>query len=530
MNDLVLSPSQFRRLAAYGARTPVEEGHVLYHSGDADYDLFLVDTARVAVSRDRSTADDEHIVYERGPGDFLGELSLLTGQQVFLSARVVQAGEVIRLTRPRFRQVLQEEPDLADALLEELVRRRQLMLSAATSALEIVGEYDDSRTRDILAFAERAALPHRHYDPASAEGEALLAAHGAPYSRLPVAFVSSRAVRDATPAKVAGELGLAGRLPDGEVDVAIIGAGPAGLAAAVYGASEGLSTLLIDGIGAGGQAATSSRIENYLGFPMGVSGSALAHSAMLQALKFGAHFTAPCVATAIETDDHGVRITLSDGATARARAAILALGAQYRRLPLQGLPAYEATGCVRYSATELDARDVRGRRVAVVGGANSAGQAALFLASRGATVELLVRGGRLQDRMSDYLLRRIVAEPGITVSVRSHVRELIGDGHLRGIRVEGPDGVRHLAVQNLFSFVGATPVTEWLNGPELDEHGFVRTDSALRSHVKALPYQTSVPRVFAAGDVRSGSMKRVASAAGEGAGAIASVHAYFAQQ
>ena len=521
----VLSRPHFERIAGYGIPFDATEGAVLYRSGDVRHDLYLLENARVEVVRERSSTDEERVVYVRDSGDFLGELSLLTGQNAFLTARVIRAGRMHRVSRERFRRLLSEESELADVLLNELMTRRSIMLAAATSALEIVGIYDDARTRDLLSFAERSSLPHRFHLPTSHAGVTLISTHRASEAQLPLAVTESLAIPDATPPSVAAALGLVGRLSVSDVDVAIVGAGPAGLAAAVYGASEGLSTLLVDGVGAGGQAATSSRIENYPGFPTGVSGSELAQAATLQALKFGAELVAPCRVSSMHSHPTGrMALSLSDGSTVVAQAVILTTGVQYRRLPLARLVDFEATGCVRYSATELDARDTRQRRVAVVGGANSAGQAALFLASRGASVELLVRGPRLGLRMSSYLQQRIRADSRIGVSVGCDVRGLLGDGHLRGLVIRDLEGEREIAVQNLFSFVGARPDTAWIKDIELDEDGFVLTDYALDDSQAALPFQTSNPRVFAAGDVRHGSMKRVASAVGEGAAAISSVH------
>jgi thioredoxin reductase (NADPH) len=309
------------------------------------------------------------------------------------------------------------------------------------------------------------------------------------------------------------------------VDVVVIGAGPAGLAAAVYAASEGLVTALFDSTGAGGQAATSSRIENYLGFPGGVSGEDLAQSAALQAFKFGAQLYTPCEVVGLRSSDAAI-VTLRDGTELRARAAIVATGARYRRLDVPRRDHFERRAEIRYSATELDARDCGAQPATVVGGANSAGQAALFLASKGCRVDLVVRATALEARMSDYLARRIAVHRLIHVWVGAEVVDLLGDDALDGVVIRGDDGaLSSRESRRVFCLIGALPETEWLVGLARDDSGFILTDDPVDG---GLPFQTSDPRVFAVGDVRAGSMKRVASAVGEGASAVSSVHRLFA--
>jgi thioredoxin reductase (NADPH) len=311
------------------------------------------------------------------------------------------------------------------------------------------------------------------------------------------------------------------------LDVVIIGAGPAGLAAAVYGASEGLRTLLVDRVGVGGQAGTSSRIENYVGFPSGISGGELVERAALQAQRLGAQITSPCTVTAIESVCDGYRLTLGDGAVLMARAVVVALGVQYRKLPLDRLADFEGAG-VYYAATDLEARVCGPNPVTVIGGGNSAGQAAIFLAQQGAMVTIVIRGQDLTSSMSSYLIDRIDASPSIRVAAHTEVTELHGDGHLQEITLtnnQTGEAVRQPCV-GLFSFIGAVPFTDWLDGfLELDDKGFILTDTDLRDvGFEPLPFETSRPGVFAAGDVRSRSMKRVAAAVGDGSSAIRSVH------
>jgi thioredoxin reductase (NADPH) len=321
------------------------------------------------------------------------------------------------------------------------------------------------------------------------------------------------------------------RTPKGVADLTIVGAGPAGLAAAVYGASEGLETVLLDAVATGGQAAASSRIENYMGFPFGLSGAALTGRAAVQALKFGAHLGSPCGVVSLRSSgpcDHVV--TLTDGVEIPTRTVLVATGAAYRNLPLDRWPEFVGAG-IYYAATDLEAHAVSGLPVTVVGGANSAGQAAVYLARRAAHVTLVVRGGDLSAKMSNYLVDRILADPRITVRTATEVTALAGGGRLEEITLTGRESGDSAACGcfGLFCFIGATPATEWLSDVALDRAGFIPTDLQLGDRWTGagrdpLPFETSVPGVFAAGDVRSESMKRVAAAVGEGASAVRSVH------
>ncbi|MCO6005365.1 FAD-dependent oxidoreductase [Actinoallomurus purpureus] len=534
MTEPTLDDEQFRRLARYGRSERVEAGDVLYATGDDSYDLVLLETASARVLRDATVTESEQVIYDRGPGEFLGELNLLTGQTVYLTARVTGAGTVSRIGPEDLHRVLSEQVDIVDVLVETFRVRREIMRASAGGALEIVARSDEARGRALRAYVTRLNLPHSWFDATSPPGRALMTAVGAEETDLPTAVVNGEVLRKATPGTLGRALGLAFGTDRGHIDLVVVGAGPAGLAAAVYGASEGLVTVLLDRAGPGGQAATTSRIENYLGYPGGISGEELTRRAMLQALKFGTEISVPCEVTGLDLGDaERPAVTLMDGTRVRTRAVIVATGACYRRLDVPRWAEFEDAGHIRYSATELDVRGCESRPVTVVGGANSAGQAALFLASRGANVDMVVRAAAIEDGMSAYLSDRIRAHPLIRVRVRSEIRALDGEDGLEAVVVEGPEGRRErLESRVLFCFIGAEPASGWLDGLALDDHGFVLTDSRLpqETYASPLPFQTSAPRVFAAGDVRSGSMKRVASAVGEGAGAVASVHAALASR
>ncbi|MFQ6393977.1 FAD-dependent oxidoreductase [Nocardia sp. KC 131] len=530
-----LTPEQFGRLAAYGVREYVRPGQILSRSGDHRYDLFLIESGAIEVVCDATGSDAERVISARGAGDFTGELGMLTGQSVFLTLRVSELGAVVRIDAHGFRAALSEQADVADILIRAFGRRRQAILGLVSSVAQIVGISDCADHRALRTFAARQQLAHTTVDADSIAGQALMTERDLTVADLPVAVVSDCVLRRATPHDLAAALGLTYSPGDHDVDLVVIGAGPAGLAAAVYAASEGLVTAVLDATGAGGQAATSSRIENYLGFPGGVSGDDLAQSAALQALKFGAQLYTPCQVVGISTsapDGAGPTVTLRDGTALRARAAIVATGAHYRRLGVPRHDHFERRTQIRYSATELDARDCRAQPVTVVGGANSAGQAALFLASKGSRVDLIVRASGLEARMSRYLAQRIRAHQLIRVWVQAEVVELLGADSLEGVVVRSADGaVQTRESRIVFCLVGAVPDTEWLTDLSRDESGFILTDARLPrrpGHSEALPFQTSDPHIFAVGDVRAGSMKRVASAVGEGASAVSSVHTLLA--
>ncbi|GII51957.1 thioredoxin reductase [Planotetraspora thailandica] len=527
-----LDDEQARRLAEYGEVEHAEAGQVLYATGDDSYDFFLLLTATVDIVRNATAIEPERLIYHGGPGDFLGELNLLTGQYVYLTARVVTAGTLVRIGAVMLRRVLAEQVDIADLLLEAFRERREFIRSVAGNALEIVGRPDAAETLELRTYVTQLLLPHSWLDATSESGRSLMTSAELAADELPAAIVGGSVLRRATPGTVSEVLGLTYRADGHPVDLVVVGAGPAGLAAAVYGASEGLVTVLLDRSGLGGQAAKSARIENYLGFPHGVSGADLTRLAMVQALKFGVRIYSPCAAAGLDlSDDRRSAVLLEDGSRIECRAVIAATGAHYRRLDIPRWATFEKSGCIRYAATELDVREYENQPVTVVGGANSAGQAALSLAAHGATVDLIIRGDELGVRMSSYLTDRIRAHSRIQVHTSSTVRELAGDDTLASIVVERSGGRRDwLACRALFCFIGADPVSSWLTGVVKDDDGFILTDSRLPtgSSRTPLPFQTSAPRVFAVGDLRSGSTKRVATAMGDGASAVSSVHAALA--
>jgi thioredoxin reductase (NADPH) len=538
----MLTDEQWLRLSNHGTPATLPAGTWIFRAGDQVSDMILVESGHVQIVRASTSDDDEAVVASYGPHQFSGELNLLTQQSAYLSARTSEPSAILRIGPDAFRALMDRDPELSDIVLRALIaRRRSLRDGQAARSVEIVGGASSAAALALRTYAARLQLPHTWNEIETPSGAALARATSAAAEDLPVVITASTVIRRATPTLLAEHLGLSYRpQSEDEVDLVVIGAGPAGLAAGVYGASEGLRTLVLDSVAAGGQAAASSRIENYLGFTSGISGAELTATAAVQAQKFGARIASPCQVAGLHADGDRVRIVLADATTIRSRAAVIATGATYRTLPLERWAAFEGAG-IYYAATEIEARACGPHPVAVVGGANSAGQAALYLAGRGSQVTLVVRGPDLQAGMSSYLADRIAADPNIQVRTSTHVSALHGDTHLQAITLtpsaSGGDTASSAAQDcvGLFCFIGATPASAWLDGLATDDHGFLRTDAQLDDRDlddrwttlgrRPLPFETSLPRVFAAGDVRAGSMKRVAAAVGEGASAVSSVHA-----
>jgi thioredoxin reductase (NADPH) len=533
-----LTDGQKSRLRGYGRARTVKVGDVVFEAGDPTSDLVLLDEGAVELVLPADNRAPEKLVLVLGAGSFVGEMGLLTGQRAYLTGRMAEPGLVHHVAPDQFRLLMRTDPELSDLLLRAfLARRRMLRDSNAASSIEILGSGLSSATLALRTFAARQVLPHRWYDTDADVGQTRVRSAGIAPQDLPVVLATGTVLTKATPGKLAGHLGLSYRRHEQSlVDLAVIGAGPAGLAAAVYGASEGLETVVLDAVGSGGQAAASSRIENYLGFPSGLSGADLAARATVQALKFGARLSSPCTVTALEARGTHLTVVLADGTAIATRAVVLATGVRYRQLDLERWEDLVGAG-IYFAATELEANACFDQPVTVIGRANSAGQAALFLAARGNDVTLAVRATDLRAGMSAYLVDRLLADPRVEVRTGTQVVGLQGDTALREITVQTTTGTRaDLACRGLFCFIGAEPPTAWL--PDvlaLDDDGFIVTDTQIDQADlgdtwvalgrQPLPFETSVPAVFAVGDVRHGSMKRVAAAVGEGASAVRSVHA-----
>jgi thioredoxin reductase (NADPH) len=515
-----LSASQLATLAELGEERTAEVGDVLYGVGDRSYPFIAIRDGEVAIL----DAAGNHIV-RHGASGFLGELNLLSGQTVFVTAIVTQPLRYIAVDRDVMRSLLYEDGPLSDVVLSAFIARREALQQVQGIGLEIVGPRSSDATMRMIAFARANRLPFTWRDPDRADDRAAAALVGdlgeatLPLVRLP----GGAEFQGPSPGQVSRALGIGRELATREdVDLVVVGAGPAGLGAAVYGASEGLDTLVVESTGLGGQAGASRRIENYLGFPAGITGNELTSRAVTQARKFDARMATPFRAVALEPGDGRHVVRLEEDHEIAARAVLIATGAQYRRLPVEHLERYEGIS-VFYAAGPPEAKLCGAERVAVVGGGNSAGQAAVWLARGGALVTLLHRRADLHETMSDYLVREL-ERYGVSVRDRSEIAELHGtDGQLEAVTLKTGERLRF---SFLFLFLGALPCTEWLDDTVTrDDNGFILTGADAGA---GQLLGTTVPGVFAAGDVRSGSTKRCATAVGEGAWAVQLVHAHLA--
>jgi thioredoxin reductase (NADPH) len=510
----VLSTAQLATLSGLGEEHTAEVGETLFEVGDASYPFIAIVEGEVAIT----DASGREIV-RHGPSGFLGEMNLLSGQTVFLTAVATEPTRYIAVDREVLRGLLFEDPSLSDLLLSAFVQRRELLQRRDGVGIEIVGPSESADTRRLVDFARHMRLPHSWLKPKDSK-EAAALVEGLEPAQLPlVRLPGGDDLRAPSNGQLSRALGIGLELaPHEEVDLLILGGGPAGLGAAVYGASEGLDTLVVESTVLGGQAGSSRRIENYLGFPAGISGTELVSRAVSQARKFDARTATPYRAAALVPGSERHLVRLEEGHEVRAAAVLLATGAEYRRLPVADLERYEGIS-VFYAAGPPEAKICGGQRVGVVGGGNSAAQAAVWLARGGALVTLLHRRADLSETMSHYLIGEL-DRYGVAVRNRSEITALHGeDGRLDGVTLT--DGER-LSFSFLFLFLGAVPCTDWLGDVVArDSNGFVLTGP--EAGAEGL-LETSVPGVYAAGDVRAGSIKRCATAVGEGAAVVRFVH------
>jgi thioredoxin reductase (NADPH) len=534
-----LEDSRLRVLEAWGERRPVRRGEVLIAEGEREDTFYVVLSGRVAVAEAFGTPD-QRVVRVHGPGRFLGELGVLTGQVAFFTSVVVDPGEVLAVPADRLRALAARDTVFGDQVLRAFLVRRWLALGEGIG-FRIIGSRYSAGTRMLREFAVRNRLPHRFVDlETDPSAERLLRELGVGPDDTPIVLYRNRLLRNPSTAELAAAFGLR-EIDDGRekvCDLVVVGAGPAGLAAAVYGASEGLDTAVLEAVATGGQAARTTRIENYLGFPSGISGGELAERAVLQAERFGARRTVPAEVVGLEQHDGNFVLRITDGGQVAARCVIVATGVNVRKLPVPRLQQFEDT-CVYYAATPVEAQQCVGDPVVVVGGGNSAGQAAVFLADQAAEVRMVVREARLDENMSRYLADRIAQDPRIEVHLHTEVEDLEGEhGQLEAVVVrDSVTGERQrLPARDVMVFIGGIPSTSWLpDSVTVDAGGYIvtgpgagRTTAAGESALSTPLLETSLPGMFAAGDVRSGSVKRVASAVGEGAMAVRLVHEHLA--
>jgi thioredoxin reductase (NADPH) len=527
-----LDDAQLAALDGLGQRRPARAGEVLVREGDRDCAFLVILAGHVSVIDGHGTSD-ERVIGVHGRGRFLGELGLLTGESPFYTATAADPGEVLAMPAGRLRELVSQDPSLGDLILRAYLIRRSLLIGLG-GGVRVVGSRYSPDVRRVREFMARNRIPVRWLDlEADPAADVLLAQFGVSPEETPILIVHGQLLRNPGNAELAATVGLpVPNAPHSSCDLLVVGAGPAGLSAAVYGASEGMRVIILDAIATGGQAGASSRIENYLGFPSGISGDELTERAVLQARKFGAQFAVPAEAMSIKRNDFDYIVQLDDGTSVTAESVVVATGCRYRRLDVPRLDHFEKTS-VYYAASQAEAPVCDGIRVVVVGGGNSAGQAAVFLSRHAVQVIMVVRERELDESMSRYLIDQIGRTPNLDVMLSAEVRELLGDQALEGVVIEDRQaGARRtLGADALFVFVGVTPCTGWLGDlVALDDDGFVRTgsDAVLARGAspesmdgwRHLTLETSEPGVFAVGDVRSGSARRVAAAVGEGAMAI----------
>ncbi|WP_329083445.1 FAD-dependent oxidoreductase [Streptosporangium sp. NBC_01469] len=533
-----LSDARLQALAPHGERRRVRQDEVLYAEGLPCTEFFAILAGKVATVE--GFGADDQVIGVHGAGRFLGELNVLTGQVGFVTGVVAEDGEVLAVPADALRRLVAGDSALGDLILRAYLIRRTMLIGLG-AGFRIIGSRFSADSRRLREFAARNRLPHRWIDlEQDQEAERFLRSMGLTPQETPVViWRGERVLRNPSNAELARAVGLlAPQVQESRCDLLIIGAGPAGLAAAVYGASEGLATMVLDDVATGGQAGTSSRIENYLGFPSGISGGELAERAAIQAGKFGAGFRVPAQACGLHLDAGDHIVTVGEGGTIHARTLIVATGVRYRRLDVGNLERFEPTS-VYYAATMFEAQMCEQDPIVVVGGGNSAGQAALFLARHAARVRLLVREDALSANMSRYLAVEIERHSRIQIMLNTEVRELMGEERLAAVIAENNvTGERStIEARAMFIFIGAKPYTAWLADEiALDPRGYILTGAdATRSGKEGtpgsagrpFPLETSRAGVFAAGDVRSGSVKRVAAAVGEGAMAVRLIHDYL---
>jgi thioredoxin reductase (NADPH) len=533
----VLTPAQVARVAAQGHVRQVRPGEVLIEAGEQIVPFFVVKTGQVEIVRPSEAGETQITVH--GPGQFTGEVNMLSNRRALFRARVAAAGEVVELDHDRLLGLVQTDSELSEILLRAFILRRVELIAQGIGDVVLIGSSHSAGTLHVKEFLTRNGHPYTYIDLDQDDSvQTLLDRFHVTAEDVPILICRGELVlRNPTNQQIAECLGFNESIDPSQVrDLVIIGAGPSGLAAAVYGASEGLDVLVLEASVPGGQAGSSSKIENYLGFPMGISGQELTARAYTQAQRFGAHLMIAKGARRLACARKPYAIEIDDGPRVPARTVIIATGAEYRKLPLPNLAQFEGAG-VYYGATFIESQVCGGEEVIVVGGGNSAGQAAVFLAQTARRVHILVRSSGLAETMSRYLIQRIEVHPAITLRPYTEIVGLEGDSHLEAVRWRNNQTgeIETHDIRHIFLMTGAAPSTQWLDGClVVDAKGFIKTGPDLTPEELAtagwpLPrhphlLETSLPGVFAVGDVRAGNMKRVASAVGEGSTAISLVH------
>jgi len=531
VNDTVAFPTlteeEIQILRPYGAEATFHDGESLWNAGDVDFCFFVILSGSAVI---RNTFGPTEQIAVHGPGQFSGDVDVMSGRPAPVGGYAQGETKVLQLSAEDLREVVRVEQNLGGKILTAFVRRRELLLDSNSHGLLVLGSPLDPATTAIRTFLGRNRVVHRWNTPEDEHTSSIFTAFGLTPADTPLVILGDRYFINPSLEELGTLLGVRRDTDKHQYDLVIVGAGPAGLAAAVYGASEGLQTLLLDRSGPGGQASWSSRIENYMGFPEGLTGSDLAARGLIQAQKFGAEISVPAEVIKIECNSHGQVLHLASGETIDARAVLVATGATYQKLRVPGFDDFETRG-VFYAATRLESDFCKDSEVIVVGAGNSAGQAAVFLSQTAKRVRLIVRGDQLNKSMSDYLSYRVEQIPNIDVLLETEVAGLQGDTKVRSATLTGKkEG--SIPCDGLFVFVGATPNTGFLRDTVAqDRKGFIITGDATGSqwHSERIPFylETSCPGMFAAGDCRVGSGKRVASSVGEGSMAVTFIHRFL---
>jgi thioredoxin reductase (NADPH) len=537
-----LTAAQIARVAAHGRLRPTQRGEVLYEAGDPMPAFFVVTAGEIEILRTAAGREQRFTLF--GPGQFTGEVNMLSGRRALVRARVSESGEVIEMNRERLLTLVQTDAEISEILMRAFILRRVELVAQGIGDAVVIGSNHCSGTLRVKEFLTRNAHPYTYIDlDRDPDVQVLLDRFQVTALDVPVLVCRGETVlRNPTSRQIAECLGFNETLDPAQLhDLIVVGAGPAGLAASVYAASEGLDVMALELTAPGGQAASSSKIENYLGFPTGISGQALAGRAFAQAQKFGAHVLIARGAARFACEGKGYAVEIGDAAPLRARAIVIATGAEYRKPLLETIPRFEGVG-VYYGATFMEAQLCVGEEAVVIGGGNSAGQAAVFLAQTAQQVHILIRGKGLSQTMSRYLVRRIEDHPAITLHTCTELIELAGEAHLEHVRWRHNDtgAVEDHDIRHVFIMAGATPATQWLGTClALDAKGFIKTGPDLSQEdlseaawpLARAPFllETSLPGVFAVGDVRAGNLKRVAAAVGEGSIAVSFVHRVLAE-
>jgi thioredoxin reductase (NADPH) len=526
-----LSPAMVQRLAALGHEERYATDTFVFHQGDRRVDFFVVLEGTIEIVQ-HDPAGRPSVVVVHGAREFTGDVDMFGDGKVVVSGRASAGTRALRIANTDFRHLLGTEPEIGEIVTRAFILRRVGLIRHSQASTVVIGSGRAADTLRIQRFLGNNAYPFRLVDvDVDPDAEGYKQCAGITRAQLPVVVHGAHEVlQNPDNASLADALGITSEIDETHVyDVVVVGAGPSGLASAVYAASEGLDVLVIEGHAPGGQAGTSSKIENYLGFPTGISGQALAGRAQVQARKFGAKMAISRNVVALECREPDFRLELADGKRVCARAVVIATGARYRKLALDNYDRYEGQG-IHYAATAMEEQLCSGRPVAIVGGGNSAGQAAMYLSQRAAHVHILIRGPALAATMSDYLVQRIHASPRITLHTGCEVTEIDGDATLQRIKWRSREtGTEEQHdIENLFVMIGAVPNTDWLRDcVDLDANGFVLCGMRSEAGPAASPYAASLPGIYAVGDVRAGSVKRVASAVGEGSVVVAAIHGYL---